>query len=251
MPEALIGPPQRMKRQIPPIPAAIAAAMKQRVYIFNVGPWEHHAPMGTMGTFIIPACPEGQEYSAPVAFRGEPGIPALIPETVVDAVEGYTVTYKWDFSTEGDRVARDIVRMFEKKGVFLAAGPVPTEQELEAAKTKLYDLYDERVKAADKAYEVNGGMEVGDNGKSYSAITSDDVFAAKALGLDKPWARKNQKMVPCEGCGQPVAPQAVRCPHTGCGAILNEEKARKLFPHLFQTETEKRGPGRPRKDEVA
>jgi hypothetical protein len=222
-----------------------------RSYIFNVGPWQHSVSMGSMGTFIIPACPEGEDVSGPLMFRGEVGIPSIIPETVVDAVEGYQVTYKWDFTTEGAKVAKNILGLtgfahvsadLTRFGVFLATGPVPTEAEKAAAREKLDNTYDARVREADQKAEVNGGAEVGDNGVSYPGITKDHIHACVALGLDRPWARRNAKMIPCLGCGQPVAPAAVRCPHSGCGAILDEARARQLFPHLYAHEFEqKRG----------
>lgn len=250
---------RKTQHSLPKIPAPMKSVMDQgRTYIFNVGPWQHSVSLGSLGAFIVPACPEDADVSPSLRFRGEDGIPSIVPETVVDSVEGFQVTYKWDFTTEGARVAKNIVGLtgfahvsadLTRFGVFLSSNPVPTEAEKEAARVKLNDLYDARVREADQKFEVNGGMETGENGVSYPGITADHIQASRALGLDRPWARKNAKMVPCLGCGQSVAPTAVRCHHSGCGAILDEEKARKLFPHLYAHEVEaKRGPGRPPKD---
>lgn len=259
MPDFAIDPHKKTNHNVPKIPASIRTVMDQgRSYIFNVGPWQHSVSLGSLGTFIIPACPEGDDVSPTLKFRGEDGIPSIVPETVVDAVEGYSVTYKWDFTTEGSRVAKNIVGLtgfahvsadLTRFGVFIAAGPVPTAAEKAGAHEKLEALYDARVREADQKFEINGGMETGDNGISYPGITKDNIQACNALGLDRPWARKNAKMIPCLGCGQSVAPSAVRCHHNGCGAILDEAKARQLFPHLYAHEvSEKRGPGRPPKD---
>lgn len=248
---------QKTTHNLPKIPAPMQAVMNQgRTYIFNVGPRQHSVSLGSMGTFIVPACPEDADCSPSLRFRGEDGIPSIVPETVVDAVEGFSVTYKWDFSTEGARVAKNIVGLtgfahisadLTRFGVFLSTNAVPTEAEKSAAREKLADTYDARVREADQKFEINGGMETGENGVSYPGITQDHIQACKALGLDRPWARKNAKMIPCLGCGQPVAPGAVRCHHGGCGAILDEARARQLFPHLYAHEFEaKRGPGRPR-----
>lgn len=257
---------------LPPIPAPMRAAMERdKTFIFNVGPWEHRVYLGSLGTFIVPGCPAGAEHSDAVTFQGEPGLPSIIPEAVVDTVDGRRVTHKWDFSTEGRMVAKNIIGQtgfshpsndLTKAGVFIAAGEIPTEVELEAAREKLFELYDARVREADQKFQVNGGMEIGDDGKSRPGITADHIQAAKALGLNREWANKNVQMVACEGCGQSVSPKAVRCHHQGCGAILNEEKARKLFPHLYAHEVRaeesvkeeqpaRRGPGRPRAAEVA
>lgn len=234
----------------PALPASILEMMKtQRVYIYNVGPWQHAINLGSLGQFVVPKCEAGEEYSKPVEYSGEnaagPGIPAIVPESLVDAVEGYDVTYKWDLSTSGQSVALNIMGLsgfaqpsanLTQYGVFIASGKIPTDVEVEQAKAKLEALYDKRVKDADAAFEVNGGTETGENGKVYNTITADHIQAANALGLDREWARKNTKKVPCGACDRPVSPNAVRCHHEGCGAILNEEKARKMFPHLYAHE---------------
>jgi hypothetical protein len=235
-----------ISRSIAALPGPIRSMMDQnRIHIFNVGPWSYTRPMGSLGTFFIPGCSEDDDCSGPLTYQGKPGLPSILPESIVDAVDGRTVTYKWDLTTEGAKLARDIIGVsafrdssdnLTQYGVFIAAGAEPTEEEIEAAHDKLNAHYDKLVRYADGAFEVNGGMEVGDNGKSYSGITRDHINACRALGLDRPWARKNAKMVPCEGCGQPVAVDAVRCHHGGCGAILDEERARKLFPHLYAHE---------------
>jgi hypothetical protein len=227
------------------IPGPIRLVMEQnKVYIFNVGPWAYTRHHGTQGSFFIPACRPEEDCSGPLLYHGKPGLPSLIPESVVDAVNGRSVTYKWDLTMEGAKLALDIVGKsafrdssddLTQYGVFIAEGAVATEEEIDAAHDRLNEHYDKLVRYADGAFEVNGGMEIGDNGKSYSGITKDHVNAARALGLDRPWARKNAKQVPCEACGQPVAVNAVRCHHAGCGAILDEEKARRLFPHLYVT----------------
>lgn len=255
MPDAATVLGVKVNHNLPAIPRVMADLMdSQRFYVFNVGPKQFDIPHSA-GRFIIPPCPEGADYSEAVKFMGKPGIPAIVPQTIVANVDGTRVQHDWDFKLTGQEVIKDLLGFGEndrrKYGVFLAAGPVPTQAEIDKAIEHLHAYYDTLVAQADKAYEINGGQEIGDDGRSHSAIGPDHVLALKALGLDRPWARKNAKMVACEGCGQPVNPNAVRCPHTGCGAILNEEKARKLFPHLFQTAEEKRGPGRPRKEEVA
>lgn len=247
-----------LSRNVPNIPAPMRSMIEQRtVFIFNVGPHQYPRYQGSLGTFFIPACPEGEEVSGPLMYQGKPGLPSLVPESVVEAVDGRTVTYKWDFTCEGHKLALDLIGKsafrdasddLTQYGVFIAKGSVPTQDEIDAARAKWEATCGERVRRADQNFEVNGGMEQGDNGKSYPGITKDDVTAARVLGLDRPWARKNAKMIPCLGCGQSVAPSAVRCHHNGCGAILDEVKARQLFPHLYAHEAEKRGPGRPPKD---
>lgn len=253
-------PGQTINRNIPPMPPPMLAAMEVgKTYIFNVGPKSHFRPQGTSGTFIIPACAEGEAYSPALEYHGKPGLPSLVPETVVDAVEGSTVTYRWEFGTEGRKLALDIIGKsafrdasdnLEQYGVFIAAGPVPTEAELEVANAKLLEHYGKLVRVADQAFEINGGMEMGDNGKSYPGINQDHVKAAKALGLDRPWSRVTKKMDACWNCGRAVLTTAAKCFHEGCGAPLKSEAAKLKFMGLDEDPEveERRGPGRPRKD---
>lgn len=245
---------------VPPMPPAMAAAMEQnKVYIFNVGPKQWSRPMGSLGSFIIPACELGERYSKALMYRGSEGLPSIIPETVVKTVEGTTIEMAWNFDTEGKKLAMDIVGFgafhaededLRPYGVFIAGGPVPTELEIDEANARLNDRYDKLVRAADQMFQVNGGMQTGDNGVSYPGITQDHVEAVKALGLDRPWARINKRMESCPACARPIPVGAIRCTHAECGAVLDEEKARKFFPHLYAGERQKPGP-KPRLEEAA
>jgi hypothetical protein len=256
----------RVASNIPPMPAPMRAAMERdKIYIFNVGPRAWGRAMGSLGSFLIPACEPGESCSPALSYQGKPGLPSFLAETVVKTVEGTTVEYVWDFSTVGRHLANDIVGIgayhspeddLSPYGVFIAAGPVPTDEEIETANSAMFERYDRLVREADQKHQVNGGMEVGDNGVSYPGITKDHVEAVKALGLDRPWAKVNRQLVPCPACERPIPQHAVRCTHSECGAVLDEAKARQFFPHLFpreveqtalQTESaeEKRGRGRP------
>lgn len=237
---------QPVRRNIPPIPGHILSLMESdKVYIFNVGPWEHVVRLGSLGTFTVPKCEDGEDVSKPLEYRaGQPGLPAVLPECNYQGDN----TWSWSFDTTGRRVAQNILghagfshssNDLTKYGVFIAAGSVPTESEINAAREKLYALYDERVRQADQAFEINGGMEMV-NGTSVSTITKDHVQACKALGLEREWAKVNKRMVPCPACDESVKPGAAICQH--CDAILDEEKARKFFPHKF---------GKTRKSEAA
>src|ERR1051325_2607345 len=48
-----------------PVPTALVQKLRaaNRVWIYNVGPWKHTRSLGSLGDFIIPACPEGQKYT--------------------------------------------------------------------------------------------------------------------------------------------------------------------------------------------
>lgn len=250
------SPVGRIERLLPPIPEYMNEMLEGKYFIFNVGPKEHVRHMGSFGRFVVPACPGGAEYGGPVMYRGKPGLPSMLPETVVKAVDGRTVEYDWNFTTDGRKFANEILGVgafhdatndLTKHGVFLAAGHVPTGTEIEAAKQKLHILFDERVRLADQRYEINGGMET-HNGKSVYTITDDDVYACKALGLERPWARKNTKLELCDECGTGNLSTAAFCKQ--CDNMLNAEAAKRKFPAKYvermgvESEPEARAPKR-------
>jgi hypothetical protein len=222
------------------------------VYIWNVSPREFIENRGSLGRFLIPACPEGEEVSKPLIVAG------WLFETLPDHIEGSDTTYKW-VKTSGKKLAQDIMGIGPNKhdsqryvrfGVFISEGTYPTEQEVFAAREHLDTYYREIVRKADELYEVNGGMEADERGVPRMAITRDHIQACKALGLDRPWARKQAKMMLCDECGESNMPSAPRCKNSDCRKIFDEAKCRQRFPEMFAHEhEERRGPGRPRKAE--
>lgn len=245
--DALEGlPGRRQEWRIPKMSKTMQeASERNKVHIFNVGAKQWIQYMGGLGTFVIAACEEGKRYSKPCI------VPGIIAET--NKKDGEIVRMPEE---EGAAVALDIIGQgpfknqsqdLTKYGVFIAKGSTPTEEELEAAEEKRDAYYSGLIQEADSAFEVNGGMET-NNGHTQSNIQRHHIDAAKAMNVDRPWRKVQRRMDNCPECGGMVIPGAARCNNTGCGAILNEEKARKLFPHLFAAEPERRGPGRPRND---
>ncbi len=236
---------------VPPMPPHMKLLMQQeRVYVFSVNPKSFSRPQGSSGMFVVPAREEGKRYSKAVSYQGVAGIPAIIPETVTDAVEGRRVTQKWDFSTDGTIVARDICGLhyspesrenMTRYGVFIAAGPIPSESELLAAEAARDSEYRRLVLEADNLYRVNGGMET-INGRTSSNIGKQHVEALTSLKLSRDWATSTPTpvLLECPACGAPVKPGLAFCPN---GDILDEARARVARPWLFAEE--KRGPGRP------
>ncbi len=248
----------RVRVDLPPIPAYMQDVMrKERVYVFSVNPKSFERPQGSSGMFIVPARRPEMRVSRAVTHHGQAGIPRIIAETVTDTVEGRRVTQKWDFSTDGMQVARDICGLqyslempenMTRYGLFIAAGPEPTETEIRDAEMARDAEYRRLVLEADNLYRVNGGMET-NNGKTMSNISSLHVEAITALGLERPWASGNAPvatLLECEGCGASYKPGVAFCPN---GCVVDEEKARKARPWQFQEE--KRGPGRPRAEAAA
>jgi len=129
-------------------------------------------------------------------------------------------------------IAEDLVREINGDsgdasfhGVFVAAGPEPTEAELEDARKKLETFQVRLVEAADLEWERSHNMMF---------ITDLERRAARDLGLEKPWLYDRRPTEDCPACGEKIKPGVAVC--RTCGAILDREKAVK-FGLAAQVET--------------
>ena len=121
-------------------------------------------------------------------------------------------------------IAEDLVREINGDsgegsyhGVFVAAGPVPTEDELAEARKKLEAFQQRLVDAEDLEWERSHNMMF---------ITDLERRAARELRLEKPWLYDPKPMADCPACGEKIRPGVAVC--RTCGAILDREKAAKF-----------------------
>jgi hypothetical protein len=99
-------------------------------------------------------------------------------------------------------------------GVFVAAGPVPTEAELLDAQQNLAEFQKKLVAAADLEWERT---------KNPMFITDLERRAARQLGLEKPWLYDPRPLAECPVCAEKIKHGVAVC--RSCGAILDREKA--------------------------
>ena len=99
-------------------------------------------------------------------------------------------------------------------GVFVAAGPEPTEAELADARRRLEEFQRRLVAAADLEWERT---------KNPMFITDLERRAARQLGVEKPWLYDPKPMAECPACAEKIKPGVAVC--RACGAILDKEKA--------------------------
>lgn len=132
-------------------------------------------------------------------------------------------------------IAEDLVREINGDsgegsfhGVFVAAGPEPTAEELADARKKLEAFQLRLVETADLEWERSHNMMF---------ITDLERRAARELGLEKPWLYDPKPMADCPACGEKIKPGVAVC--RTCGAILDREKAAKFG--LAATEEKKSG----------
>src|SRR4029077_20173992 len=122
-------------------------------------------------------------------------------------------------------------------GVFVAAGEMPSNEELRRAREKLAAFYRRLVAGADREWERS---------HSYLFINDVERRAAHYLGLEKDWFYQAHETVECPGCGEKIKPGVAVC--RTCGAILDRPKAASLGlapPNLGSPATAPAGAGNP------
>lgn len=190
-------------------------------YIFNVYPQSWTKGLGSLGTFVIPACPEGAEYSEPLVVKS-------FIDCEYDLGDG-TGRMGW-FPENGEQVAKDIVGIGssletlqpcttnkEWLGVFISKSNPPRKSEIQEAKNKLTRYMQVLLKEAD---DLALGGE-----KGISQIGSMHRKAVKFLNQSRAWAVMPEKLDSCPGCQQQIRKGVVR---HDCGAILDWDKAIEL-----------------------
>jgi len=99
-------------------------------------------------------------------------------------------------------------------GVFVAAGPTPTEAELADARRRLEEFQERLVAAADLEWERT---------RNPMFITDLERRAARQLNLEKPWLYDPKPLAECPVCAEKIKHGVAVC--RSCGAILDCEKA--------------------------
>ena len=199
---------------------------KQRVRIFNVGPFPHTIPLGSPGIFYIPACPDDAPYIESLTKLYE------LEEEFYPARDKREPMKR--LQSEGRKMAIDILgegRNQDKRysrrrvGIFIAEGDEPTTKETEDAKAELKRYCSAQVAIMDQVWDRDRKL-------AYDMYRSETFGAcARVLGLtgkDKPWLAQGQAStnVDCLACFGSVNPAAAVCVH--CGEVVNEEAYVKL-----------------------
>jgi len=204
------------KKIIEDIPEKILKSGKP-IRIYNVGPWRWIRPMGSLGTFTIPACEPGKKYSAPLE------IPGVMRETYPDSESTNKMRNRFEDGADvvaailGEGKFQSKEQGYRRLGCFDVAGDVPTEQELAAANQCLDNWRDSQIQEADNFWN-QGPMH-------YQNIVAEHREAAIARGVDREWLKPIKAMADCPGCGEKIKPGISKhaLPH-GCGIIVNREK---------------------------
>lgn len=126
-----------------------------------------------------------------------------------------------EFRISAREIAEDIAREINSDsgegsfhGVFVAAGPEPTEKELLDAHRRLEEFQRKLVAAADLEWERSHNPMF---------ITDLERRAARELKFEKPWLYDPKPLADCPVCAEKIKPGVAVC--RSCGAILDREKA--------------------------
>jgi hypothetical protein len=164
-----------------------------------------------LGSLVIASREEGKEYAI---------TPIRDCKGVIDLGDHHTM----DFPIAARDIAEDLAREINGDsgegsfhGVFVAAGPEPTEAELKEAREKLDAFHLRLVGIADLEWERTHNPMF---------ITDLERRAARELKLDKPWLYDPKPQMECPACGEKVKPGVAVC--RTCRAVLDPEKAKKF-----------------------
>lgn len=186
-----------------------------RAYICNITDTDYNLSR-TYGNYMIPARVAGEPYSM-TEIGPRKGTMDMGDRRV------------FDFPITPREVADDLCREINNDagfrsflGVFIAAGPLPTADELKKANARIEKFYAWCVTEGDKVWQ-----------QTRNVIMIPDLFkrAADHLKLNRDWKTDTQPNYECEGCGTRHKPGLAIC--IACGAILDEQKARRLYPDRF------------------
>lgn len=185
----------------------------------------------THGVYHIPACPKKEPLSASQAepggkvgstgSRGEgTGRPAQPYSLLLISARGDAIDLgdnrRFPFTISAREIADDLLQDLRDHGVFVCAGPRPTEGELAAARERRDAFYQQLVADGDSMWA---------RGHSFREISDLHRRAAIALGIEREWAFVPVRMADCPACGEKVKPGVAVCKH--CRAILDPERAAK------------------------
>lgn len=249
------------KSRILPMKLSVIENLKsEKIHIFNVGPWPQPVNTGSTGSFLIPGCPADQPYAEllvlnSVTQQWEPPISIIMEEYVIKSEDEMASLTEdgWNFAQQMIGVGRGRVpaHSLTRFGIFASRNAVPFEEELSEARKEL------KIECL-KICKMAGDMYTTDR-KLFARVVRPEVHfvAAKVVGRDNPqdspWMldASPEGRVKCKMCGRVVDPDVATCE---AGHIVNMplylelQAADEQLRAAIQGQ-EKRGPGRPRKED--
>jgi hypothetical protein len=217
-------------RYVPATPEAVQKlAWDTRLFIFNVGPWTLRREMGSSGTALIPACPEGAEYSKPYIVLGVEQEPypvdetqcAMIPKSGPPGQKGGAadgIYLAQQILGEGAHLARSA--SFRPFGVFISKTEIPSKEDLRAARAALHERLQYLVKEANDSWAQD---------RDKMQVIQKDWHQRAAELLKKgtaecPWMGDRTvgaERIDCPFCAVAIPSTVAKCPN--CKEVVNQE----------------------------
>lgn len=217
------------RKVINPIPEKFVKAMiGQTVYLINLTDqdWVFHR---SYGCYLVKGVRDGEVFtSMPIAGR---------LEHIDQGDEKYSQQI-----TEATDIAEDLARQANEgilvptgmdsfMGVFVSPTEKPSAALIANNQARMTEFWNGQVQLGDQYW---------DDPRDHKNISSLMRRAAKATGQTRPWTYQVTKMDSCPACGDSIPAGLAIC--KSCGALLDEEKARKYFPQYFSAEGETPSP---------
>lgn len=200
-------------RFTPPILERMKEIREERVHIFSVSPWKQVVPMAEWGSFTIPACPEGEEYSEflmPDWDGKMKAVPGIMMHTYTQD-EHRNAWHEEDGRTWAEKLLGNDANIpkshsLNRFGIFVAKGDHPTAKELKKANQELDTFCLELV---DQARDWST-----DPTKKQGISREVHFVAAKRMNLtDEDWmvSSSSKGRQKCEMCGAYSEPGVIKC----------------------------------------
>lgn len=142
-------------RFTPPLLERVKSLIEDRVHVFSVSPWGDTVSMGGWGSFVIPPCPEDEEFVEflkPDTDGKMKAIPGIMLQTYVQD-ETRNAWHDEDGREWAEKLLNNdygIPAMFSRNrvGMFVAKGEKPTKKELDKAREELHNYMLARINEA-------------------------------------------------------------------------------------------------------
>lgn len=241
-------------REIDDLPEMIRElSEKEAVAIVSVGPWSQTLKAGTLGTFFVPACKEGEEYSDPLVFSGLTIERYPLREGKLDLLMHKNAT-GWNTAWQLVGVGPHLHPMNSKVklGLFVTRGNIhvkPMTAEEAADPDKKRAWLRERFRPtkkeladATKALQAHFNMLIqearsaaaqGQKALEDTVRPGQHILAAQRMGLDPQAERWMQNAVPvgknvtCKFCKVNIPADSIKCQN--CNEVLDRKAYEKLL----------------------
>ena len=213
--------PKTNRRVVNPIPAKyVDAITKGHVWLINLTD-QKWVFQRTYGVYVIEGTKPGEPYTA-LRINGR-----IETMDIGDDKCQQQFTEAEDIANDLAHQANDGILVMEGvesfMGVFVSPSEEPAPRILAEMTEKLMAFYDAQIVLADQFW---------DDPRTHKDISSLHRRAAKIRNQTRPWTYQSVSTALCPACGKSIVVGVAIC--ATCGAIVDEEKARKFFPERFE-----------------